>query len=71
MKAKKYSQGGTIDPTKLSPEKRREYLRKLTAELNAAKGSRYASVEDKKKDIAQLEKKIVAVKKAGSTTTKS
>ena len=71
MKAKKYSQGGKIDPTKLSPEKRRQYLSQLTAELTAAKRSRYATIEDKQKDIKSLEQKIVAVKKASNMATKS
>lgn len=71
MKAKKYSQGGTIDPTKLSPEKRRQYLDQLTAELAAAKRSRYATVEAKEKDVKQLENKIIAVKKASNMPTNS
>ena len=52
------SLGGTIDPTKLTPEQKRSALRQLNMELNAAKSSRYASISDQEKDIASIQARI-------------
>tara|TARA_R100001509_G_scaffold94841_2_gene54953 strand:+ start:5437 stop:5667 length:231 start_codon:yes stop_codon:yes gene_type:complete len=60
----KYELGGGIDPTKLSPEKLVEYTRKLQAQLNAANSSRYATLDEKKADIANITKKLMEAKAA-------
>ena len=61
----KYNNGGGIDPTKLSPEARKRLIAQLQAELAAAKSSRYASVEDKNRDVQSLTRRLNEAQGAG------
>jgi len=55
--------GGDVDLKKLSYGDKKELYRKLNAELNAAKSSRYASVKDQERDVASLERRLADLKK--------